>query len=125
AEGWYQGRAETFVNEVIGGGYQIRLLGSSQRPIALSWGSLSGLRAGQGRIEAEMRLTESSAGDTTYGLWLRYQDTYNFLYVGLSNQGEYRVAVVSNNRVQRVIQDWQFHPAIGRGTAANVVSVEM
>lgn len=125
AERWYQGRAETFVNEILGGGYQIRLLGSSRRPVALSWGSLSGLRTSQARVEAEMRVTEGDSSDTIYGLWLRYQDDNNFLYVGLSSRGAYRIAIVSNNRVQRVIQDWQFHPAIGTGSAANTLSVEM
>src|SRR5690606_40192997 len=74
AERWYQGRAETFVNEILGGGYQIRLLGSSRRPVALSWGSLSGLRTSRARGEAEMRVTEGDSSDTIYGLWLRYQD---------------------------------------------------
>lgn len=122
---WFQGRAPTFVNEVAGGGYQIRLLGSSRASTAISWGSLSGLRLAQGKIEAEARLTEGDASEVSYGVWLRYQDDNNFLSVGLSNRGEYRVMVVENNRVQRVIQDWRQHPAIRTGSATNTISVEL
>ncbi|NLE52025.1 MAG: hypothetical protein GX613_11525 [Chloroflexi bacterium] len=125
AERWYHGRAGTFINEVVGGGYQIRLLGATRRPIALSWGSMSGLRFGRGLIEAEMRMAEGDSADATYGLWLRHQDDNNFLYVGLSNRGEYRVAVIVNNRVQTLVQDWQFHPAISTGTASNLIAIEL
>lgn len=122
---WFQGRAPTFVNEVVGGGYQIRLLGASRGSTAISWGSLSGPRLARGRIEAEVRLTEGDTSEVSYGVWLRYQDDNNFLSVGLSNRGEYRVIVVENNRVQRVIQDWRQHAAIHTGAATNTLSVEL
>lgn len=122
---WYQGRGPTFVNEVAGSGYQIRLLGASRDATAISWGSLSGVRIARGRIEADARLTESNTNEASYGVWLRYQDDNNFLSVGLSSRGEYRVTVVENNRVRRVIQDWQQHPAIRTGAATNTLSVEL
>lgn len=122
---WFQGRAPTFINEVAGSGYQIRLLGASRGSTAISWGSLSGVRIARGRIEADARLTESDAAEASYGIWLRYQDDNNFLSVSLSSQGEYRVTVVESNRVQRVIQDWQQHPAIHTGAATNTLSVEL
>lgn len=125
AERWYTGRAGTFINEVVGSGYQIRLFGTSRRPIALSWGSLNALRIGQGLIEAEVRLAEGDGSEASYGLWLHHQDDNNFLYVGLSSRGEFRVAVIVNNRVHDLVQDWQYHPAIRTGSAANIISVEM
>lgn len=125
AKRWYTGRASTFINEVAGSGYQIRLLGASQRPVALSWGALNTLRIGEGRVEAEVRLAEGDGGEASCGLWLHHQDDNNFLYVGLSSHGEFRVAVIVNNRVQNLIQDWQYHPAIHTGSAANSITVEM
>ena len=125
AERWYTGRAGTFINEVAGSGYQIRLLGASRWPVALSWGALNALRIEHGLIEAEARLAEDDGSEASYGLWLHHQDDNNFVYVGLSSRGEFRVAVIVNNRVQTLIQDWQYHPAIHTGSAANSIAVEI
>lgn len=122
---WYLSRTRAYINEIAGSAYQIRLLETTRPPAAQSWGSLAGVRIRRGLIEAEMRLTEGDPDDAQLGLWLHYQDDDNFLYVGLSNRGEYRVAVVQNNRVQRVIQNWQLHPAINTGAAINRLAVEI
>jgi len=57
-------------------------------------------------------------------LWFHYQDDFNFIYFGLSNEGSYRVAVILRNANRREIQDWTPHPAIRPGAATNTLTIE-
>ena len=71
-----------------------------------------------------VRLVEDDALNARYGIWFDYQDDYNFIYFGISNPGEYRVAVIQSNSNRIEIQDWTPHPAIRRGAATNILTIE-
>ena len=121
---WYQGEDSTYINQVVEGAYQIRLTNLVQRDFGLSWGSLEGQRFENYIIEARVRLVEDNVADARYGIWFDYQDDYNFIYFGISNAGEYRVAVVVRNSNRVEVQDWTPHPAILRGAATNTLTIE-
>jgi hypothetical protein len=121
---WYQGQDSTYINQVVEGAYQIRLTNLVQRDFGLSWGSLEGQRFENYIIEARVRLVEDNVADARYGIWFDYQDDYNFIYFGVSNTGEYRVAVVVRNSNRVEVQDWTAHPAILKGAATNTLTIE-
>jgi hypothetical protein len=121
---WYQGEDNTYVNRVVKGAYEIRLTNLVQRDFGLSWGSLEGQKFENYIIEARVRLVEDNVADARYGIWFNYQDDSNFIYFGISNTGEYRVAVVVRNSNRVEIQDWTPHPAILRGAATNTLTIE-
>jgi hypothetical protein len=121
---WYQDQDNTYVNHMVDGAYEIRLTDISQREFGISWGSIEGAQFKDYILEADVSLLEDNLTDAQYGIWFHYQDDYNFIYFGLSSQGEYRVAVVKNNSTQRTIQDWTPDPAIRPGAATNTLTVE-
>jgi hypothetical protein len=114
----------TYVNHIIDGAYEIRLTDITQREFGISWGSIEGAQFKNYILEADVSLLEDNLTDAQYGIWFHYQDDFNFIYFGLSNQGEYRVAVVKDNSTQRTIQDWTPHPAIRPGAATNTLTIE-
>ena len=73
-----------------------RRLGAAGRQQALADISEPGAVGAVG-VEAEVRLVEEGVTDARYGLWFNYQDDYNFIFFGISNQGEYRAAVIQRN----------------------------
>ena len=121
---WYQGQDSTYVNQVTEGAYEIRLLEIQQRDFALSWGSLEGMSFADYIVEAQVRLVEDDVQDARYGIWFNYQDDYNFVYFGISNSGEYRAAVIRENKRRVELQDWTPHPAIRTGAATNTLTIE-
>ncbi|GAB4409465.1 MAG: hypothetical protein Kow00106_02990 [Anaerolineae bacterium] len=121
---WYEGQDRTFRNQVVEGAYEIQLTEIVQRDYALSWGSIENARFADYRVEASVRLVEDGVQDGRYGLWFHYQDDFNFIYFGISNDGRYRVAVVLRNANRREIQDWTPHPAIQTGAATNTLTIE-
>lgn len=121
---WFQGQDSTYINQLTDGAYEIRLLEIQQRDFALSWGSLEGLSFENYILEARVRLVEDDVQDARYGIWFNYQDDYNFVYFGISNSGEYRAAVIRENKRRVELQDWTPHPAIRSGAAVNTLTVE-
>lgn len=121
---WYEGQDRTFTNQVVEGAYEIRLTEIVQRDYALSWGSIENARFADYRVEADVRLVDEGVQEGRYGLWFHYQDDFNFIYFGISNDGSYRVAVILRNANRRVVQDWTPHPAIRPGAATNTLTVE-
>jgi len=121
---WYQGEDNTYINRVVKGAYEIRLTNLVQRDFGLSWGSMEGQKFENYILEARVRLVEDNVVDARYGIWFDYQDDYNFIYFGISNTGEYRVAVIVRNTNRVEVQDWTPHPAILRGAATNTLTVE-
>ncbi len=121
---WYEGQDRTFRNQIVEGAYEIQLTEIAQRDYALSWGSVENARFADYRVEAEVRLVEEGVQEARYGLWFHYQDDFNFIYFGISNDGRYRVAVILRNANRREIQDWTPHPAIRTGAATNTLAVE-
>ena len=121
---WYEGQDRTFSNRLVDGAYEIRLTEIVQRDYALSWGSIENARFADYRVEAEVSLLEEGVQQGRYGLWFHYQDDFNFIYFGLSNEGSYRVAVILRNANRREIQDWTPHPAIRPGAATNTLTIE-
>jgi hypothetical protein len=120
---WFEGQDSTYVNRIIDGAYEIRLTEITQRDFGVSWGSIEGEQFFNYILEAEVSLLEEDITEAEYGIWFYYQDDYNFVYFGISNQGEYRVAVIKDNSSQREVKDWTPHPAIQRGAATNILTV--
>jgi hypothetical protein len=123
-QNWYQDQDSTYINHIIDGAYEIRLTDITQREFGISWGSIEGARFQNYILEADVSLLEDNLTDAQYGIWFHYQDDFDFIYFGLSSQGEYRVAVVKDNSTQRTIQDWTPHPVIHPGAATNTLTVE-
>lgn len=121
---WYEGQDGTYTNRLTDGAYEINLTAIEQREFGLSWGSLEGERFENYSVEAQVRLVEEDVVDARYGIWFHYQDDYNFVYFGISNAGEYRVAVIRRNSSRIEIQNWTSHPAIRPGAATNTLSIE-
>jgi hypothetical protein len=120
---WYEGQDSTYVNRMIDGAYEIRLTEIRQRNFGISWGSIEGEQFENYILEAEVSFLEEDIPQAEYGIWFYYQDDYNFVYFGISNQGEYRVAVIKDNSSQREVVDWTPHPAIRRGAATNILTI--
>lgn len=120
---WFEGQDETYVNEIIDGAYQIHLSAIVQREFGLSWGSIEDAIFEDYIAEAEVQLLQDGVQEARYGIWFNYQDDYNFMYFGISNQGEYRAAVIQRNSNRIELQDWTPHPAIRRGAATNILTV--
>jgi hypothetical protein len=121
---WYQGHDSTFINQITEGAYEIRLTAIEQRDYGLSWGSIEGESFKNYAVEAQVTLLEETVDNARYGLWFHYVDDYNFFYFGISNEGEYRVALIESNNKRREIQDWVPHPAVHPGAAINILTVE-
>jgi hypothetical protein len=124
AQNWYEGQDNTYVNQVIDGAYEIRLTDITQREFGISWGSIEGEQFKNYILEAEVSILEDNLPEAQVGIWFHYQDDYNFIYFGISNQGEYRVAVIQDNTTRREVKDWTPDRAIRRGTAANTLTIE-
>lgn len=122
---WYEGQDDsTYINRIVDGAYEILLTDIVQREFALSWGSMEEELFEDYIAEAQVHLLESGVTDARYGIWFNYQDDYNFLYFGISNRGQYRIAVILRNANRIEIQDWTTHPAIRRGAATNTLTVQ-
>ncbi len=121
---WFEDGDETYSNRIIDGAYEIRLTAITQRDFGVSWGSIEGEQFSDYLLEAEVSLLDEDAPNVQYGIWFHYQDDYNFIYFGLSNRGEYRVAVVQDNSTLREVKGWTSHPAILAGAARNRLQIE-
>jgi hypothetical protein len=121
---WYQGRDNTFTNQVVNGAYEIALINIEQRDHAVSWGSIEGQRFEDYVVEAEVRMVEEDVEDGRLGIWFNYQDDYNFIYFGVSTRDEYRVAIIQRNQNRIEVQDWTSHVAIRPVTAGNLLTIE-
>ncbi len=121
---WYQGRDNTFTNQIVDGAYEIALIDIEQRDHAVSWGSIESLIFEDYVVEAEVRMVEEDVNEGRLGIWFNYQDDYNFIYFGLSTRDEYRVAIIQRNQNRIEIQDWTPHPAIRPVTVGNLLTIE-
>ena len=121
---WYQGRDNTFVNQIVDGAYEIALIDIEDRDHAVSWGSIESQRFEDYVVEAEVRMVEEDVDNGRLGIWFNYQDDYNFIYFGISTRDEYRVAIIQRNQNRIEIQDWTPHPAIRPLTAGNLLTIE-
>src|SRR5690606_15627324 len=75
---WYQGRDNTFPNQIVDGAYEIALIDIEQRDHAVSWGSIESLIFEDYVVEAEVRMVEEDVNEGRLGIWFNYQDDYNF-----------------------------------------------
>ncbi len=120
---WFEGQDNTYRNHLTNGAYEIQLTAIEQGESGLSWGSMEGERFQNYRLEASVRLVEEEVIDGRYGIWFHYQDDYNFIYFGIRNTGEYRVAIIQRNSNRIEVQDWTPHQAIIPGAATNTLSI--
>jgi hypothetical protein len=121
---WYQGQDSTYTNQIVDGAYEIRLIDLVERDFGLSWGSLENEQFKDYIVEAQVRLVEDNAAEARYGIWFDYQDDYNFIYFGISDTGEYRVAVIQRNSNRIEVQKWTPDPILHRGAATNTLLIE-
>lgn len=121
---WYQGQDNTYANQLVEGAYEIRLTDIQQRGHGVSWGSIEGQHFRNYIVEARVRLIEEDITGGRYGIWFNYQDDYNFIYFGISNEGEYRVASIQSNQKRREIKDWTPSEIIHPGTTANILTIQ-
>lgn len=121
---WYEGQDSTYVNSIVNGAYEIRLTQIVERDFGLSWGSMDDEQFHNYILEATVSLAEDNVTGARYGIWFDYKDDYNFIYFGISNTGEYRVAVIQSNSSRIEVQNWTPSPAIRPGAATNVLTIE-
>ncbi len=121
---WYEGGDSTYENAIVNNAYQIELTDITQREFGLSWGSLEDVHFKNYVLEAEVSLVEEEVEAAYYGIWFHYQDGQNFLYFGISNAGEYRVAVIEDNKNSIEVRDWTPHSAVNSGSASNILTIE-
>ncbi len=124
AAAWYEGSDDTYTNRIVDGAYEIRLRDIQDRGFARSWGSIEGRQFTNYTVEAQVRLLDQEALTAEYGLWLHYQDDFNFVYFGISNDSSYRVAVIQQNQPTRELQPWTAAEAIQPGAATNILTAE-
>ncbi|WP_119072523.1 hypothetical protein [Aggregatilinea lenta] len=124
AAAWYEGSDDTYTNRIVDGAYEIKLRDIQDRGFARSWGSIEGRQFTNYTVEAQVRLLDQDAQSAEYGLWLHYQDDFNFVYFGISNDSAYRVAVVQQNQPTRDLQPWTPSDAIQPGAATNILTAE-
>ena len=118
---WYEESNTSYTNQVVAGAYEIHLTAIEQREFGISWGSLAGAHFEDYVIEADVALLENDVVNGQMGIWFNYQDDFNFVYFGISNQGEYRAAVIFSNSNHVELADWTPHPAIRSGAATNTL----
>lgn len=121
---WYQGQDSTYINRIFDGAYEIRLSEIVDREFSLSWGSIEDRKFADYIVQAEVQLVEDDVQEARYGIWFNYQDDYNFMYFGISNQGQYRAAVIVRNANRIELQDWTTHPVVRRGAATNTLTIQ-
>lgn len=120
---WFIGSDPTYAASLVVGGYQIVLTGiDDNRDVGLSWGSVQGYVFNDYVVRARMRVLESGVL-ARYGLWLHYQDDFNFLFFGLENTGRYRIARFKNGYTELV--PWNTSPVILLDNQTNEMEVKI
>ncbi len=121
---WYQGQDGTYANRIVDGAYEIHLSEIAERDFSLSWGSIENQEFADYIVQADVQLVEDNVREARYGIWFNYQDDYNFMYFGISDQGQYRAAVIVRNANRIELQDWTTHPIIRRGAVTNTLTIQ-
>jgi hypothetical protein len=120
---WFIGSDPTYSASFINGAYQIALTGiDPNRDVGLSWGSIQNISFDDYVVRARMRILEPEVL-ARYGLWLHYQDDFNFVFFGVENTGRYRVA-----RFQRTYTElvpWAESNSIALGADVNELEIRI
>lgn len=120
---WFIGSDPTYSASLVNGAYQIALLGiDPNREVGLSWGSIQGLYFDDYVIRARMRVLQPDV-IARYGLWLHYQDDFNFVFFGVENTGRYRVARF--RRVYEELVPWTSSPLVFSGDTSNELEISL
>jgi hypothetical protein len=120
---WFIGSDPTYAASLVAGAYQIVLTGIDDgRDVGLSWGSIQGLVFNDYIVRARVRVVEEGLL-ARYGLWLHYQDDYNFVFFGLENSGRYRIARFRNGYTELV--PWATSSAILLDNQTNELEIRI
>lgn len=121
---WFRGRDnETYFATIVEGAYRIGLIGVDEfRDNPLSWGSIQELVFDDYIVRARMRVIEQDV-TARYGLWLHYQDDWNFVFFGVENTGRYRIAVFKNTYTE--LQNWTVDASVNRSSNINEMEVHI
>jgi len=121
---WFIGSDPIYSANIINGAYQIVLneLEPERNNIALSWGSIQNLIFDNYIIRARMRVLQADV-IARYGLWLHYQDDFNFVFFGVENTGRYRVARFQTTYTE--LAPWTNSPQVQTGSSVNEMIVEV
>ncbi len=121
---WFTGQDDFYQASLIEGAYQITLtqIDPARGDIALSWGSIQALSFDDYIVRARMRVLEPDIL-ARYGLWLHYQDDFNFLFFGLETSGRFRVARFQNSYTE--LHSWAASEQVNRAAAENVMEVRL
>ncbi|MBZ0295433.1 MAG: TIR domain-containing protein [Anaerolineae bacterium] len=121
---WFQDSGVQSDVEVIDDYYRIHIQEIDNEEEGISWGSLRGRSFSDARIEAVISastFTQEQVART--GLWLRYQDSTQFLSFMISSTGAYRIARYQSGYTNLV--DWTSHRAIRTGNGAvNTIRID-
>lgn len=121
---WFSDTATTYTVEVANDAYLITLTGLEplRDNTSLSWGSLQNLVFEDYIVQAELSIDPLGRGAST-GLWLNYQDPFNFLSFGIEDIGRYRVARFQRNNTEFV--PWTPDPIINVDGRSNTLEVRL
>ena len=125
AEPWFQNDVATYSIEITDGSYQIDMqsinLGDAD-PIA--WGTLQDVRLRDARIDAVIRAEKFARSNSSRtGIWVRYQNSTNFLAFMINSSGNYYVGRFEEGYTD--IQNWVPSSAVNVGPdAINRLTIE-
>ncbi|HLA44809.1 MAG TPA: hypothetical protein VJZ27_15300, partial [Aggregatilineales bacterium] len=120
---WFIDSDETYSANIVNGAYQIVLSQfDEERSGSIIWGSIQGLWFDDYIVRARVRVLQDGIRART-GLWLHYQDGFNFLYFGIDNIGRYRVAKFQG--IYTEFQPWIDDDAIHQGAEPNILEIKL
>jgi hypothetical protein len=121
---WFIGSDPTYSANIVNGAYQILLTAVEARRnnTALSWGSIQDVTLDTYVVRARVRVLQEDV-IARYGLWLHYQDDFNFLFFGVENTGRYRVARFQTGYTELV--PWMSSPIVYTGSVANELEIRL
>ena len=118
---WFIGRDPTYSATIVNNAYQIVLEDFERnRSTATIWGSIQGLIFDDYIVRARMRVIQEDVL-ARYGLWLHYQDQFNFLFFGMENTGRYRAARFQTGYTE--LSPWAEDDIVNPDNEANLLEV--
>ena len=118
---WFIGRDPTYSATIVNNAYQIVLQQFDEgRSTSTIWGSIQGLYFHDYIVRARVRVLQDDVL-ARYGLWLRYQDDFHFLFFGMENTGRYRAARFQTGYTE--LNPWTEDDIVNTGNATNVLEV--
>ncbi len=113
---WFQETASGYSVGFANGAYRLQINSAwDTSDYRWLWGSLQNVVVGDGTVEAQVRMPVTSDPErfAEVGLWIRFQDRFNFIAFKISNRGQYRFARWQNENYTDLVEGaWLAHSAI-------------